>query len=255
MRRIAGILLVVLLELFVGTDRECNGGPGNVAEQYEALLKDYLDVGQLLAKAVSDEARKQLSERHTTVARQILELAEKNPKEPVAVDALVEMVWRSMPGSDKALALLQREHARSPRIAQVRVQTAFGAPIKVTIMQQVACFRSKEAETFLRTILETNPDREAQAQACIALAAFHANQGRKKEAEAQYEQAIDTFGDVKYVSGGTVGEKARGALFVMRELTVTKQAPEIEGEDQDGRRLKLSDYRGKVVLLYFWHEF
>lgn len=29
-------------------------------------------------------------------------------------------------------------------------------------------------------------------------------------------------------------------------------APEIEGEDIDGQRFKLSDYRGKVVLLDFW---
>ena len=31
-----------------------------------------------------------------------------------------------------------------------------------------------------------------------------------------------------------------------------KTAPEIEGPDQDGKTFKLSDYRGKVVLLDFW---
>jgi cytochrome oxidase Cu insertion factor (SCO1/SenC/PrrC family) len=29
-------------------------------------------------------------------------------------------------------------------------------------------------------------------------------------------------------------------------------APEIEGDDIDGKHFKLSDYRGKVVLLDFW---
>ena len=29
-------------------------------------------------------------------------------------------------------------------------------------------------------------------------------------------------------------------------------APEMDGEDADGVPLKLSDYRGKVVLLDFW---
>lgn len=33
---------------------------------------------------------------------------------------------------------------------------------------------------------------------------------------------------------------------------VGKLAPEIEGEDVDGVPFKLSDYRGKVVLLDFW---
>jgi hypothetical protein len=35
-------------------------------------------------------------------------------------------------------------------------------------------------------------------------------------------------------------------------LGVGKPAPEIEGEDVDGKPMKLSDYRGKVVLLDFW---
>ena len=35
-------------------------------------------------------------------------------------------------------------------------------------------------------------------------------------------------------------------------LAAGKLAPEIEGEDIDGQTFKLSDYRGKVVLLDFW---
>ena len=31
-----------------------------------------------------------------------------------------------------------------------------------------------------------------------------------------------------------------------------KEAPEIKGGDLDGKEFKLSDYRGKVVLLDFW---
>jgi len=38
----------------------------------------------------------------------------------------------------------------------------------------------------------------------------------------------------------------------MRELAVGKTAPEIESEDLDGKKFKLSDYRGKVVVLVFW---
>jgi thiol-disulfide isomerase/thioredoxin len=33
---------------------------------------------------------------------------------------------------------------------------------------------------------------------------------------------------------------------------VGRPAPEIEGEDLDGKTFKLSDYKGKVVLLDFW---
>ena len=35
-------------------------------------------------------------------------------------------------------------------------------------------------------------------------------------------------------------------------LEVGQTAPEIEGEDLDGKPMKLSDYRGQVVVLDFW---
>jgi peroxiredoxin len=49
-------------------------------------------------------------------------------------------------------------------------------------------------------------------------------------------------------------EAARGYLFEMRNLAIGKVAPEIEGEDVDGKKFKLSDYRGKVVMLSFWGD-
>jgi hypothetical protein len=76
-----------------------------------------------------------------------------------------------------------------------------------------------------------------------------------REAEALLERAEAQYGDVGLPDGGTVGEKARAELFEMRHLVVGKVAPDIEGEDQDGKRFKLSDYRGKIVLLDFWGEY
>ncbi len=38
------------------------------------------------------------------------------------------------------------------------------------------------------------------------------------------------------------------------EPQVGQLAPEIEGEDIDGTRFKLSDYRGKIVVLDFWGD-
>lgn len=35
-------------------------------------------------------------------------------------------------------------------------------------------------------------------------------------------------------------------------VEVGQRAPEIAGVDLDGRSFKLSDYRGKVVMLDFW---
>ena len=53
----------------------------------------------------------------------------------------------------------------------------------------------------------------------------------------------------------TLGGHRRYPATEIRQLAIGKQAPDIEGVDQDGQQFKLSDYRGKVVLLYFWSEF
>jgi hypothetical protein len=48
------------------------------------------------------------------------------------------------------------------------------------------------------------------------------------------------------------GEPARPAPSENIGVEEGKTAPEIDGVDLDGKRFKLSDYRGKVVLLDFW---
>jgi hypothetical protein len=49
----------------------------------------------------------------------------------------------------------------------------------------------------------------------------------------------------------TLGQVAEARLDEMHNLAVGKPAPEIEGTGLDGKPLKLSDYRGKVVALVF----
>lgn len=51
---------------------------------------------------------------------------------------------------------------------------------------------------------------------------------------------------------GSLGKAAEGDLYQLRNLQVGMVAPDIEGEDIEGVPFKLSDYRGKVVVLDFW---
>jgi cytochrome oxidase Cu insertion factor (SCO1/SenC/PrrC family) len=44
----------------------------------------------------------------------------------------------------------------------------------------------------------------------------------------------------------------RAGPIAAGDIAIGKPAPEIEGEDIDGNRFKLSDYHGKVVVLDFW---
>ncbi|MBI5365212.1 MAG: redoxin domain-containing protein [Planctomycetes bacterium] len=52
----------------------------------------------------------------------------------------------------------------------------------------------------------------------------------------------------------TYGQLAQGWLFVRDNLVVGKVAPDFETADENGVKWKLSDYKGKVVVLDFWGE-
>jgi cytochrome oxidase Cu insertion factor (SCO1/SenC/PrrC family) len=84
--------------------------------------------------------------------------------------------------------------------------------------------------------------------ACLVLA-------QVLKSEKLFEEAADKYVDVQTAFDGTVGRKAKNELFDLRSLSVGKAAPEVQGTDQDGKHFRLSDYKGKVVLLDFWSEF
>jgi hypothetical protein len=294
MSRIVGGFLVLGLCLSVVAAEDQDSGPQRTAtpaEQYQALLKEQ-ELASSPGRALSDEERLQFVgktfRRWNEIALKFVSLAEKYPKDPVAADALIRAVWYvnttpwpvELVGSEdsraRALAMLQRDHIHSDKLGP--------------LCERISGGFCEEYETFLRAVLGENPHREVRARACLALAHFLSNrlqridltrgqpelarefaglygeeylaglqrQGRgeaTREAEALFERALRDFGDVKLPGGGTVAMKAEAELFEIRHLVAGKQAPEIEGEDQDGKRFKLSDYRGKVALIDFWSEY
>ena len=74
------------------------------------------------------------------------------------------------------------------------------------------------------------------------------------EAEAihLFTEAGNKYPNVEIRRGATVGDFARISIFQIEHLGIGKVAPDIEGEDLDGVKFRLSDYRGKVVMLTFW---
>jgi hypothetical protein len=48
------------------------------------------------------------------------------------------------------------------------------------------------------------------------------------------------------------GKRAAAAIFEAESLVPGKVAPDFEATDVDGKTFRLSDYRGKVVVLEFW---
>lgn len=76
----------------------------------------------------------------------------------------------------------------------------------------------------------------------------------EQEAEQLFELVVENYADVEQFRGNSLADAAAGDLFEIRNLAIGMVAPEIEGADVDGTEFKLSDYRGKVVLLDFWGD-
>jgi hypothetical protein len=286
-RTVGGTLALILSLSAVAAGAGAPDKPPTPAEQYQALRKEYDRAPGAFPK--TDEERLKyvgnIYKHHFEVASKFLDLAEKYPTDPIALDALTQAVWQvnttpwpvEMVGEDtaraKAFQIILRDHIKSDKLGPLCQRISYGF--------------CKEYETFLLAVIAKNPHRSMQATATLSLAHFLNNRlariellreqpelvkqfdalygkeyiaglmrqdGEKalKEVEAVFERAAEKYGDVKLPDGATVAERAKPELFEIRHLRVGKEAPDIEGEDQDGKRFKLSDYRGKVVLLDFW---
>lgn len=292
MGRIFGGVLGLVLGLSAAADgTRGQERPASPTEQYRALLKDYeaaASSGRVLTDAERMKFIGETYRKRNAIALKLVALAKAHPRDSIAVDALIRAAWQvngtpwpvELVGQDdardRAFALLQRDHLRSDKLGPLCERLASGF--------------CAEYGTFLRSVLRESPHRQVRGQACLSLAQYLNNRlqrlalideqpelagefeglfGREylarlqrqdraaaaREAEALLERAATGFGDVKLGDGETVAGRAEAALFEIRHLAVGKEAPEIDGVDQDGRRLKLSDYRGKVVLLDFWSEY
>jgi len=260
-RMATGVMALLLLVAVSRTqenpkDNPKASKPQTTHEQYQALEKEFRTAQQDFMKAYreakTDEERQQAfakSPKPQAYVGRFLELAEKNAKDPVAANALIWIVVNApfAPEAGKAIDRLIQDHIQSDKLGPVCPAMVYSP--------------SPAAEKLFRAVLESNPHKEVQGQACFGLAQYLKNHSERPnaaeskkqalEAEKLFEQVVTKYADVKAMRK-TLGELAKSELFEIRNLAIGKTAPDIEGEDIDGKKFKLSDYRGKVVVLDFW---
>lgn len=228
--------------------------PPSPKQRYAALLKDFSAQQRELVPAINKakgEERQQLLQKYQGLGKDFAEkfykLAEDAPKDPVAVNALV-WVLQNGPGS-----------AVAPKAAARLVENYPDNPALERVCQLLANSRDPKATETLGQILEksTNPRVKAVASLGLGkrLAAQSGALGEKieeadkvaAEAEKHLALAVDLVGK----DNPTLKSEVEKELKFLRTMRVGK-VPEIIATDLDEKEFKLSDYRGKVVLLDFW---
>lgn len=224
-------------------------------------------------------------------APKIMALAESAPRDAVAVDAALWMLKYTAYQHDrdfvqyfrKAFAIL-RAHFPDERIDKT-VIASIGRGLSPDSESFLRFVADKEIDSDRRAFAQLtlanyltkrrigslypkNPERDqniAKSPLRFLLErydqSFH-DYNESADSSVLKREAKELFEKVGKEAGGRVAKKrgareityaelAKSGLTELMSLAVGEQAPEIEGKDADDKPFKLSDYRGKVVLLVF----
>lgn len=257
-----------------------------VKEKVEAIANEYLAAQREFFTAINgapgDEERQKMLAKYPKpdpFAERMLAAASKEPAQPAALEGFA-WVLGQRGGGDLSK---QQSVAADAILKHFRDSDEL-----VEVCQQLSSvFGNAPAETLLRQLLDQSQNNKVKGNACFALAGVLKRtadivpqiaglEGIQKafveaqfgqdflgamakrdapkhyaEAEKLFERVVKEYAKIESPRG-TLGEAADSALYELRFLAIGKPAPAIEGEDIDGAKFALADYRGKVVVLDFW---
>lgn len=224
-----------------------------LSEKFEKELKEFQDsrtnfmklVNEMRAKKLeiktdNPEIKKYLDEQgklRISLQNAARELAKTEPASAVGFKALTYLIENQV-GSDEIYNQLAKHHAAKTGITKSLVMMQYGRVTDASI-------------SLLREISEKNTTKIDKARATLLLG-MQMTQKKDPQAEATLDKFLATYGkdEDKEIAG--MVKNAEGTLFEARHLAEGKPVPDIIGEDTDGVKFKLSDYKGKVVMLDFW---
>ncbi len=249
------------------------GLPARAEQEYDALKKAFDEAQQEYFQRLSaldeepatqpaDEQRKEaamaaVKDPTVDFTPRFRAFAEQHAGTSAAIPALGWLVTTARsaspsaehPDADWALAALTQKHAADPAIKDVLPQFQY----------QAYALGAAPLIKLYEAVLKVNPDKNAQAAATFNLAFTLYSGGeinakpdaeqlaaRKKRAEDLFRQAARDYPDTDG------GKRAAGYVFELEHLQIGMKAPEFVGKDADEKEIKLSQFRGQVVVLDFW---
>ncbi len=182
----------------------------------------------------------------TRYVERLLKLVKENPKDEVSF----QMLAFCLGGMQTTLAVVSDQlienHLENPKVGGLCLALAQRP--------------SEGSKNFLAAVARKHPSAETKALGAYALTLVNYSQHEKNnpsdpksraEILKQFKAVIADHGD-QPLGKSTVGAAAKRYLFEVENLYVGAKAPEIVNQDLEGKKVKLSDHKGKVVVLDFW---
>jgi len=238
------------------TTAETTGSTKSVAMlAFEKLDDEYAEAQDAFyekVRSLPQNERREFAEKNEpnsdAYVEKFMKIADDHPDDPAAVESLLWVGASRVDeeSSKKAIDTLLEKYSDDEKLGRLAFVLMYGEP-------------SDEVEQKMKSMIEKSPHDAVKAKMTFALAEYYkSNMAEIGADEAQvvslYETLGSKYGDFKIhgQSQQTFGDLAKNSLFEIQNLGVGKIAPDIEGEDLDGVEFKLSEYRGKVVVLDFW---
>jgi S1-C subfamily serine protease/thiol-disulfide isomerase/thioredoxin len=228
------------------------------------LVTEYTQKGSWLnlelQRALTEKERQEITNlRHPAIdfLPRFCAFAEKHPRSPAAFDCLSYVCFlgaeAGVPAScsssfRRAAERLSRDFANDPRL--------------VNVMWSLRGATLDQVPDFLRSIARNSSDEAIRGTALYSLGCMLGTKSttvrESDEAIAVLRQVVNEYPQVVYHCPDPahplhqLGPEAEEWIYQLEHLAIGREAPGISGKSLDGAEMKLSDYRGKVVVVDFW---
>ncbi len=213
--------------------------------EYKKIKDTVMQTGKDFMKKVAAEKDKDkqrdmyLNQRpdHSAQMEQLMKLADAHPSSEKTLNALI---WgqRVFKPEQRVAAkkILMDRHIHNDKFESV--------------VNGLARSRNEPTATFEKIKATSNNPRVQHAASYVIAQRFIEEKDTREDGIAMLKQLL-AVPDIDKINPRLV-KSAKEKLFVAENLSVGLVAPDIVGTDHAGVEFKLSDYRGKVVVLDFW---
>jgi len=255
-RWLTGCVLLVLVALGRAQDQPATSTPAKKATKGEQAFKALLEeLKDKLKGARAPAARREVFDAYT---EKFLDHAKEHSADASGVSALlVVMELNSRDKGDAyktALEKLKKDYANDQLIRPA--------------LRQLAMKEDEDCTALVKQVLAGGPDRRTQVEAARALVYVlegDVRRATKIRANPKHREAWEKSRGEEWVRkflAANDGKRRQLKEYqqllktkyndLVQDVTIGARAPETLGEDLEGKKVKLSDYKGKVVVLDFW---